>query len=141
MKDSAHVFFNHSVPGQQVLFTRDFLKYLYIFSPIKRMFYGKYVLCVARQSRGGGKWLWSGHGPWKRKRDQSKGRRTEMAKRKKRKIKNFLIWIIWTNAHTHTHARSHTLKKEKCSNKNTHCSVPADVLCVVIRWWECATAR
>lgn len=35
-----------------VVFTRDFHQYLYIFSPIKCMFYGNYVLCVARQSRG-----------------------------------------------------------------------------------------
>lgn len=58
MKASEHVFFRLCVRGKSfldpVVFIRDFLQCLYIFSSIKCMFGGKYAPSVARQSKGKG---------------------------------------------------------------------------------------
>lgn len=91
---------------------------IYFLPPIKCVFYGNYVLCVARQSRDWRKWLWSDHSPWKR------GRKTwrRQAGRAGKKWKNTLwIWMIHLCACKHKHKDTNDACKDR-SGCNAVCN-------------------
>ncbi len=91
-----------------VVFTRDFLQYLYIFSPIKCMFYGNYVLCVLlgkAEARGNG----CGQTIVLERRGE-KSKKTEGEKRQNGKVKALSEFESFTYVHTHTYVHAHMHK-------------------------------
>lgn len=97
--------------GENKVFQPTFLSSvsIYFLSPIKCVFYGNYVLCVARQNRDSRKWLWSDHSPWKR------GRKTWRQKSRAGKKWQNTWWIqmIHLCAYKHKHKDTHDTCKDR----------------------------